>query len=508
MVLKKLHRALYRKWRPQTFDDVVGQNHITRILKNEVSSGKISHAYLFTGPRGTGKTSCAKILARAINCCSPREGNPCGECEFCKSVNLENFLDIIEIDAASNNGVENIRSIRDEMAFTPTKCKYRVYIVDEVHMLSPGAFNAFLKTLEEPPSHVVFILATTEVHKLPLTIVSRCQKFEFNRFSPLEICSQLEKVCKNEKIEIEKPAALLISKLADGAMRDALSILEQCRNACENAVIDEKTVRIILGMPEKEFINKMASFIFSAEFLKSLEMLEEIYRKTVSFGKVCEEMLEYFRGLMIFKATNCLDYLPDQSLTESSILPSIALQDIIDCTNILQQTYKNISSGNNKKIELEIALVKMCSKFSKPAPLPPSPANQKDVSEPTKPTQVSKPTLDPSSPSDLKEWSQILDKVKDNPELTSLNFALVESKAYKRGNHILISPKNLLAFELLKKPECRNELKKIILEVLGKPYNLGPYEPSPHADSSISKVSPLEALIQSAKSSNIDVIIK
>lgn len=520
-----MHKALYRKWRPCTFDDVVGQDHITRVLKNEVCEKLISHAYLFTGPRGTGKTSCAKIFANAINCSSPINGNPCGECEFCKSADSESSLDIIEIDAASNNGVENIRSIRDEMAFTPTKCKYRVYIVDEVHMLSMGAFNAFLKTLEEPPPYVVFILATTEIHKLPLTIISRCQKFEFSRFSQAEICAQLEKVCINEKISAEKNALLLISNLADGAMRDALSILEQCRNACENSAIDEESVRSVLGMPEKNLIHQIVVTMFNSKFSDAISMIDQMHKRSMDFGKVCDELTEYFRKLMIYKATNSDNYLPDKDFKPEGIKFSFTLDCIIDCISLLQQTHKNIIMGNNKKTEMEIAVIKICSKFSGHKNLDYSPLKTDNDSSTKKTTscldsitkQVSNPkstdnTLD--EPTILAQWDKIMDKIKGNAELTSLGFSLQGSKAYKKGNYILISPKNSLAFELLKKPEYRNELKKVIFEVLGKHFSLGPYEPTtPISDSSAQEPippekNPLQELIKSAKSSNINVIIK
>ena len=231
-----LYQALYRKWRPKTFDDVIGQDQVIKTLKYEVSTGRISHAYLFTGSRGTGKTSCAKILAKSINCKNPKGGSPCGVCEICKGIDSENILDISEIDAASNNGVENIRNMREEVVFSPTKCKYRVYIVDEVHMLSTGAFNAFLKILEEPPAHVVFILATTEVHKIPATILSRCQRFDFNRISSEELIKRMLYICEQESIKIEEEAAKIIVNSADGAMRDTLSILDQCANSCKNKI--------------------------------------------------------------------------------------------------------------------------------------------------------------------------------------------------------------------------------------------------------------------------------
>ena len=248
--MAEAYQALYRKWRPQVFADVVGQEHVTRTLMNEVRTGRHSHAYLFTGSRGTGKTTCAKIFAKAVNCEHPVNGDPCNCCETCKGIDNGSILDVVEIDAASNNGVDNIREIRDEANFTPVGGKYRVYIIDEVHMLSTGAFNALLKTLEEPPEHVKFVLATTEVHKLPATILSRCQRFDFHRISPEDIAARLNYVAKEEHLDLTPGAANLIARLADGALRDALSILDQCIG--QGTSIDEATVNAVVGLAGRD----------------------------------------------------------------------------------------------------------------------------------------------------------------------------------------------------------------------------------------------------------------
>ena len=247
-----LYRAFYRKYRPSTFTDVVGQEHIIKTLENAVKSGKTSHAYLFTGSRGTGKTSCAKILAKAVNCINPHDGNPCNECEICKGIDSGVILDIIEIDAASNNGVDNIRDLREEANFTPANAKFRVYIIAEVHMLSIGAFNALLKTLEEPPAHVIFILATTEVHKLPSTILSRCQRFDFKRIPPEAISERLKEVAVKENLQISDDGAMLIARIADGAMRDALSLLDRCSS--HEGLIDSAAVASSAGLAGREYI--------------------------------------------------------------------------------------------------------------------------------------------------------------------------------------------------------------------------------------------------------------
>ena len=297
-----MYQALYRKWRPKIFDDVIGQDHVVKTLKSEVISGRISHAYLFTGSRGTGKTSCAKILAKAVNCLSPVGGNLCLKCDICQSAEIENMLDIIEIDAASNNGVENIRSMREEVIFSPAKCKYRVYIIDEVHMLSSGAFNAFLKVLEEPPAHAIFILATTEAHKLPATIISRCQRFDFHRISQEDIFKRIEYICNKENIKIEDDAAHFIAQSADGAMRDALSLLDQCANACQNN-IDEKSAKKILGITGTEYVFSVINFVSIGNSVKCLELIDKIHRESKNMLKFCEEIMECFRSFMIYKIT-------------------------------------------------------------------------------------------------------------------------------------------------------------------------------------------------------------
>jgi len=504
-----LYKALYRKWRPQTFDEIVGQSYVTKTLKNEVYYSKISHAYLFTGSRGTGKTSCAKILAKAINCESPVEGNPCGKCETCQKIQFENLLDIVEIDAASNNGVENIRSIRDEMVFTPNSCKYRVYIVDEVHMLSPGAFNAFLKTLEEPPPHVVFILATTEIHKLPLTIISRCQKFEFHRLSESEICFQLRLISKHEDIKIEESAIKQISVFADGAMRDALSLLDQCNNLCSE-VISENFVREMLGIPPKECILEIINGIFAGDFSKVLTYIDNTYKCSGDLVRLCEEIIEYFRNIMIYKATGTSQHFFESS---TAYVEKISLNDTLLALSLLQLAYKNMFSGNNKKLELEIVAAKLCYELSKCKA--PSNKNLEEISlENTSIASFQEPCQEPENLSDgpLKSWGKILEKIKETSSLKPLYISLTDSQAYKQKNKILINAKSSLAFELLKKPEYRSYVKKIIYEVLGKNCEVEPYNPHVSTEEKIVSSPPLsntlEDLIKRAKLNNIEIVNK
>ena len=356
-----MYKTLYRKWRPKVFEDVVGQSHVTDILKKEVTSKRISHAYLFTGSRGTGKTSCAKILAKAINCESPVDGSPCGECETCKKIENEQSLDIIEMDAASNNKVENIRDMREEVVFTPANCKYRVYIVDEVHMLSPGAFNAFLKTLEEPPPHVVFILATTELSKLPLTITSRCQKFRFYRLSEEDICRRIKYVCEKENIQIEDAAAKLIAASSDGALRDALSLLDQCFNVCHDN-ISENEVKKILGISDIEMVSSFVQMIITSRSFDCLEYINKIHQQFGNIKKLCESVMLYFRDIMIYKVSSDNKYLPKNF--DTSYLEKISLSDILYCLDVLQNSFKNMSIYKSQKLEMEVTALKLCNKFS------------------------------------------------------------------------------------------------------------------------------------------------
>lgn len=293
-----MYLALYRKYRPSTFDDVISQEHITTTLKNQISTGQIAHAYLFTGTRGTGKTSCAKIMAKAVNCLSPTEGSPCGQCAACKSIE-QGSTDIIEIDAASNNGVDNIRQIRDEVIYTPIDCKYKVYIIDEVHMLSAGAFNALLKTLEEPPSHVIFILATTEYYKVPATILSRCQQLLFSKIDAALSAKRLLEIAEKEKIALEPPAAQLIARLSDGAMRDALSLLDQCISVSDR--IDEDLVRQCSGAADSEYLFALSQSAIDKAPAAALKLLDGLIVQGKDISRFVEELTTHYRNLMLEK---------------------------------------------------------------------------------------------------------------------------------------------------------------------------------------------------------------
>lgn len=297
-----MYLALYRKYRPNTFDDVISQEHITTTLKNQIASGQIAHAYLFTGTRGTGKTSCSKIMAKAINCLSPVNGNPCGECDACKAIE-NGSTDIIEMDAASNNGVDSIRQIRDEVIYTPIDCKYKVYIIDEVHMLSDSAFNALLKTLEEPPEHAVFILATTEYYKVPATILSRCQQFLFSKIDPKASEKRLLEIAEKENIKLKENAAALIARLSDGAMRDALSLLDQCIST-KSDVIDEETVRKCSGVADSGYLFGISEAVIRKSPADALKILDDLITAGKDLCRLIEELTLHYRNLMLAKTVD------------------------------------------------------------------------------------------------------------------------------------------------------------------------------------------------------------
>jgi len=302
------YKALYREFRPSSYNEMVGQEHITKTLRNQIINNRVGHAYLFNGGRGTGKTTAAKILARAVNCLSPNDGEPCNECEICKGILSGAITDVVEMDAASNNSVEDIRSIREEVNFLPTTAKYRVYIIDEVHMLSTGAFNALLKTLEEPPEHVKFILATTEPQKLPATILSRCQRFDFKKISNENIIKRLKIVCNEANINITDEALKIIAVLSEGAMRDALSILERCMQEAEgNKPIDENDVKELVGIPKLVQINKITTAIFNKNIEEMLESLNQILNEGKDINNILWEIIKYIKDILVYKTTQKLD---------------------------------------------------------------------------------------------------------------------------------------------------------------------------------------------------------
>lgn len=556
-----MYRVLYRKWRPAVFTDVSGQEHITSTLQNEVSSGRLNHAYLFTGSRGTGKTTCAKILAKAVNCLNPQNGNPCGKCEICKGIDDGSILDIVEMDAASNRKIDDIRQIIDEVQFKPAKCKYRVYIVDEVHMLTTEAFNALLKTLEEPPEHVIFILATTEVHKLPQTIRSRCQRFDFHRIPPKAIADRVEYVVSQENAEITESAALMLASVADGALRDALSLLDSCLAVSSH--IDEEVVRNAAGLVSKTYLFELATAIINKNPTRSLEIIDRLYSESKDMARLCDELVEHFRALMLIKTIkNPRDILImsddefEQAVTQSDYL---SLADIVFYMDVLSRAYQRMGRGTGDRTELEMALVKLSAteldgtvealtarvtalekavkrgitvNYAQPAQQSVQaeaaqsasvPNTQTEVEEPfakpepehkkapvAKPAPEVKPVAQRASVNldelydnavPFARWVEVVDSLKSVSR--SIAAAFAGSTAYESGNYLLIDTNNELAFDLLRQNGRRAEIKQTLLELTGKNYSLGPYKRS--TPKKVEKIDPLNSLVQSLEGSGVEI---
>lgn len=353
-----MYRALYRKWRPQRFADVVGQTAIVTALQNQISAGRIGHAYLFTGTRGTGKTTCAKIFAKAVNCLHPKDGDPCGECEICKGIDNGSILDVVEMDAASNNGVDDIRDLRDETAYTPSACHYKVYIIDEVHMLSTAAFNALLKTLEEPPAHVIFILATTEIQKVPATILSRCQRYDFTRIGPEDIAQRVEYIAGQEGLELTTDGAELISRLADGAMRDALSILDTCAGV--TAKIDADVVRRMAGVTDRSYLFRISDALEAQDGAAALAQLAALRQQSVDVKRLTEELIAHYRALMLAALPGGQSLLSGVSPEEEAQYlekgPQLGQREAVRAIRTLGNALEHMTRGSDQRIELELAL--------------------------------------------------------------------------------------------------------------------------------------------------------
>ncbi len=524
-----MYRVLYRKWRPQTFEDVSGQPHITATLKNELLSGRVAHAYLFTGSRGTGKTTCAKILSKAVNCLSPINGNPCNECEICQGIDNGSILDVIEIDAASNNGVDNIRDLRDEANFTPVKSKYRVYIIDEVHMLSTGAFNALLKILEEPPEHVIFILATTEVHKLPATILSRCQRFDFKRISPEDICKRLQFVAEKENLTLNDDAAALIAKIADGALRDALSLLDRCCASDDN--ITAEIVTKSAGLAGRDYLTKLSDCIIEKDCAKALGIINELHINSCDMERLCSEFMFHLRDLMITKTVKNADEVlictEDELEQLKSLGAKIPLEELLYSLNVVQTALSDIKRSSNKRIPLEMAFVKMCSEqldtgseallkriavleakiasgdftvktenkvsqpkaeepkneISQPDEAPAKTEENKTFETPEPKIQTSqapvaeKPQQTESNNTEavpFQNWAEVMDELKktDMPLVGILNGA----SAYTKDNFILIKSDNPALSTFIRKDLHASFLSKAVVTVTGKQYKIGLYK--------------------------------
>lgn len=356
------YTALYRKFRPLTFSEIVGQEHITKTLRNQIIANRVGHAYLFNGSRGTGKTTAAKVLARSINCLNPKDGEPCNECEICIGALNGSLTDIVEMDAASNNSVEDIRSIREEVNFLPTKAKYRVYIIDEVHMLSTGAFNALLKTLEEPPEHVKFILATTEPQKLPATILSRCQRFDFKRIANENIKKRLDIVCKESNIEITEEALNIIAVLSEGALRDALSILERCIQDGENK-IDEDKIKDLVGIPKITFVHSITESIINYNVDEALKNIDTVLEEGKDITNLLWEVIKYIKDILVYKASGKLElYNESEKENIKALGENTSKEKLIDLVYKLSELENDIKWSTQKTIMFQAGIIKLCNK--------------------------------------------------------------------------------------------------------------------------------------------------
>lgn len=497
------YTALYRNFRPLKFSDMVGQEHITKTLRNQVMSGRVGHAYLFTGGRGTGKTTSAKIMSRVVNCLNPQNGEPCNECEICKEILDGSLTDVVEMDAASNNSVEDIRTIRDEVNFLPTKAKYRVYIIDEVHMLSTGAFNALLKTLEEPPSHVKFILATTEPQKLPMTILSRCQRFDFKKIPEADIIKRLKIICDEANIKIDEEAMKIIAVLSEGHMRDAISILERCsQENSENITIEE--VKELVGLPSLEYISNLARGILENDTIKSLQAVDDVIKDGKDLYNFLWEVIKYFKDILVYKSTNSLNLYSEQEIAQIKNLADITdeerllnvIYQLSDLENDLkwssqktimfqtgvikacrEETYSNAGGSAIEKrlTELENKLANL--KFGQDTTIGMQeiargevydvrPVGPEEKKENKNPTNVGKTT---------EAWRRVVDSLKRNGKIR-LYTALINTKINELNDLIweIEFPNGLTDFNksILENPSNASELVKEIYKITGKEIHL------------------------------------
>lgn len=536
------YQALYRKYRPKTFSDVVGQEHITKTLKNELSEGKTVHAYLFTGTRGTGKTSCAKILANAVNCTNNQNGDPCLECDACKAaLNGEN-TDIVEIDAASNNGVDSIRELREIISFAPASSKYRVYIIDEVHMLSIGAFNALLKTLEEPPKHVIFILATTEVHKLPATILSRCQRFDFRRIDSEKICERLKFVAENESLTLTDDAATLIAAAADGGMRDALSILDLCASSSKN--IDEKIVENVCAMAGDDYLLELCDCIKAKDTQKALLMIDKLHNSSVDMLRLLSELISHYRDLMIIKTVRSGKRPIVCSAKRLAALEKQAegldIKEIVYTLNVLQSATVLMKTGD-RRCEMEMTVLKLCnpelsvdlaslerriSALENGAIIAKAAApvvkkveettvqddNEDVVDDEEVPlpddsyapaSEVEPPVTEKkaeSAENEVMKWNEVLAILTGTCPLIA--GVLKGSKAYIKGEYLLIDAPNSQFKTLINQAngKYKENIREAAQRVLGTTYKLGPYK----RDAVSVEEDPLKALAEKLKALEIN----
>lgn len=505
-----MYLALYRKWRPRIFSDVISQEHITRTLQNQVRTGRTAHAYLFTGSRGTGKTTCSKILAKAVNCLHPVDGNPCLECSVCKGIEDGSILDVIEMDAASNNSVDDIRDLRDEAGYMPAVCKYRVYIIDEVHMLTPSAFNALLKIMEEPPPHVLFILATTELHKVPQTIVSRCQQYDFRRIRPADSAKRMLEISEQENFTLEPDAAALIARLADGGMRDALSLLDQCAAFSDH--IDVRVVADTAGIAGSEHLFALSDAIAKKDAAAAISLVGELYDNAKGVDRLVSELIGHFRNVMLCKSVadpkSLIVCLPDEMDRYMELAKALSLNRILEILSALQRCMDALSRSGNKKVELEMTLIRLCAEVE-------STPVQERILKTEKPQQtVSKPSgksePEPSPPpvsgddkvQPMVQWEGLLGELSRSEP--ALYVMLEGSKAYISGGIVLIDSPNPMLKSLLLTNNIGAKLADVVETTLGQRYRLRITKRETAADTEQSD-SALNQILQKAKEQHVEV---
>ncbi len=490
------YTALYRKFRPLNFNEMVGQEHITETLKKQIIAGRVGHAYLFNGGRGTGKTSAAKILARAVNCLNPHDGEPCNECEICKAILSGSLTDVVEMDAASNNSVEDIRSIRDEVNFLPTRAKYRVYIIDEVHMLSTGAFNALLKTLEEPPEHVKFILATTEPQKLPATILSRCQRFDFKRISNQDIVKRLKIICKESNIEITEEALTIIAVLSEGAMRDAISILERCIGE-QKGLIDENSVRDLVGIPKRSQINAIVKAIIEKDVDEAIKNINIIINEGKDIDNFLWEVIKYIKDILVYKSSKNLEIYNDEEKNQvNELAEKTSKEKLLQLIYNLSELSNNIKWSSQKTIMFEAGIIKECvdievrneklevsndvdiitsQKIKSEAKNKNTNKINKEQKEIEKSavqqkTEGKEKNKEVSKGENLSYWSNVIEKIKQNGKM-GIYVNLIGSTAREINDMVIeveIANKNAFAKNILESNENKAEIEKIASIEAGK----------------------------------------
>lgn len=495
-----MYTALYRRFRPKNFTQVVGQKHVVRALKNEIKTGSFAHAYLFCGIRGTGKTSIARIFSKAVNCLDSKDGEPCGKCEICRAIDDGTFLDIYEIDAASNNSVDNIREIRDDIGFTPALGKYKVYIIDEVHMLSTSAFNAFLKTLEEPPQHVIFILATTDPQKVPDTILSRCQRFDFRRISDEDMTAKLKEIADELNIEVDDAAYKLIVSKADGALRDAISLFDKCASYCGDKITHDDAIDV-LGVFDYEILLKFSRDIYDYNIKEALKLIEDVYENGKDIVKFVDELIRHYRNLMLLKVGvgDTVEYGGELYGEVSEQASLYSEKRITRCIDILNEASNKMKWTDIPRITLEVAVVRICepqvensadtfeerlSKLEKnieSGNIKIKPEEKERVKDDVKQkppqetksdekeTQLTDETVseDEVSVKDIKEkWNDVLNELRK--EKPSMYFFMKDCKFQFKNNGIVILCKNELMKNSISKKENNDMLAGIIGNILGR----------------------------------------